>query len=93
MKTKKYFLDIEFCEAEMVNKIEISKKEFNRQMKFLRAQTYLTKDNECPITEPEWSNKKFEHETYTETCYVFNSGCCNTFLTILETKEGYCFTK
>lgn len=91
MKTRKYFLEVEFCESAMIRKMEISKKEFDKQMKFLRNQTIMTQDYECPIVEPEWSNKKFDHTTYTETCYVFNSGCCVTFLSVLEAKEGYCF--
>lgn len=95
MKTKKYFVEVEFCENQMIKKLEVSKKEFELQLKFLKNSAIVSQqmEYECPIVETEWSNKMYEHANHTETIYVFQSGCCNTYLTILETKEGYCFAK
>ena len=93
MKTKKYFIENEFCDNAMITKMEISKKEFDRQLRFLRNSVIVSQqmEYECPVVEPEWSNRKVDHKTYTETCYVFSSGCCRTFLTVIEAKEGYAF--
>ena len=93
MKTKKYFIENEFCDNEMVLKIEISKKEFDRQLRFLRNSVIVSQqmEYETPVVEPEWSGRTFDHPTCTETVYTFMSGCCVTLLTVLDTNEGYAF--
>lgn len=93
MKTKKYYIENEFCDNEMIFKMEISKKEFDRQLKFLRNSVIVSQQMgyETPVTEPEWSGRKVDHTTCTETIYTFMSGCCATYLTAFETKEGYAF--
>lgn len=91
MKTKKYFVEIEMCENNMMQRMEISKKEYDRQLKYMREQVEATIDYETPVVEPEWSGKVIDHPQTTEVIYCFNCGCCTTYLTKYETKEGYAF--
>lgn len=91
MKTAKYRIVFEYLDSDMCQEMEISKKEFNRQLSFLREQTVHTLGNECPITECE--PRVRDRETFVETMHHFNSGCAVTYLFALECKPGYCFTK
>lgn len=93
MKTAKYKLEIEFYENQMLSDMTITKKEFLRQLAFMREQIELTKDYECPVTEASWSPQVREHKGVIETVYTFCSGCGRTFLTAFECKPGYHFTK
>lgn len=91
MKTRKYTVETECCENAMLWQMEISKKEFDRQLKLMRNQVIVTAEYETPVIEPEHSGKTFDHPTYTETIFVFQSACSVTFLTHFEAKEGYKF--
>lgn len=91
MKTAKYRIEIEFLETAMHQSLDISKREYNRQLAFMRQQVKATADNECPVTEAETLSG--DHKGYTETWHRFNCGCCATYLIALECKEGYHFTK
>lgn len=91
MKTAKYRIVFEYLDADMCNEMEISKKEFNRQLSFMRQQVENTKDNECPINECDQMVR--DRESLVETVYHFNSGCAVTYLYALECKPGYCFKK
>ena len=91
MKTAKYRIEVEFLETAMCQTLDISKKEYNRQLAFMRQQVRDTADNECPVAEIE--PRSYDHEGMTETVHRFNSGCCATYLIALECKEGYRFTK
>ena len=91
MKTSKYYIENDFLENDMLLRMEISKKEFNRQLAFLRQQIKTTKDDECPIVEPEYSGRTHEVTSYTETRYYFRSGCAETCLVEMKTKEGFYF--
>lgn len=89
-KTVKYFISFENLENQMSTEIEISKSEYNRQIKFLRAQIKNTEDTDAPIEEME--EKIYVRETSIETRNSFNCGCSFTDLTKIECKDGYCFT-
>ena len=91
MKTAKYRIVFEYLEADMCQEMDITKKEFTRQLAFLRQQVENTKDNECPVTECDTRIR--DRETFTETTHHFTSGCAVTYLFALECKEGYRFTR
>ena len=91
MKTAKYRIVFEYLETDMCQEMGISKKEFNRQLFFLRQQVKNTTVNECPVTECEPRIR--DHESLVETMYHFTSGCAVTYLFALECKPGYCFKK
>lgn len=91
MKAAKYRIVFEFLETDMCREMGISKKEFTRQLAFLRRQVEETTGNECPVTEGE--PRVRDRETFVETMYHFSSGCAVTYLFALECKEGYRFTK
>ena len=91
MKTAKYRLEIEFLDTAMCQAMDITKKEYTRQLAFMRQQVRDTADNECPVHEID--ARSYDHEGLTETVHQFASGCCVTFLIALECKEGYRFTK
>lgn len=89
MKTKLYKIQFQFIETNMSSEIIISKKEFDKQLAFLREQIAKTADYECPVEEMQ----AFETDRicYTEKTYVFSSGCATTYLTESICKTGYKF--
>lgn len=90
MKTARYFIHFENIEYSMCQKFEISKKEYENQVKFMKNQVNITSiDEETPVTEIE--PKIFEYEKYTETIITFQCACAFTDLIKKECKEGYCF--
>lgn len=90
MKTEKYFIEFDYCEIGMCAPMSISKKEFNRQLAFMREQVTETKDNEeTPVQE--FDPIRSDLGTTERTVYVFHSGCTRTFLTELKCKPGYRF--
>lgn len=92
MKTAKYKIQFEGYEVMMSTDMEITKKEFNRQLAFLRQQVKDTPDtNEYPVKE--YEPHVYERSGFTETVYHFNSGCADTYLTALVCKPGYHFKK
>lgn len=91
IKTTKYRIEIDFLETAMCQTLDIPKKEYNRQLAFMRQQVRDTADYECPVTEVDV--RSYDHEHMTETVHRFNSGCCSTCLIVLKCKEGYCFAK
>lgn len=90
MKTAKYVIAFDSIDTDMCYELVISKKEYNRQLAFLRQQVERTKDNECPCTERIY---KHDHGTFTETTIYFSVATATTYLSALECKEGYHFTK
>jgi redox-regulated HSP33 family molecular chaperone len=90
MKTVKYFISFENLENQMCNEFEISKAEYNKQIKFLREQIKNTEDTEAPIEEME--ERVLQNETLVKTIISFNCGCSFTDLIKMECKAGYCFT-
>lgn len=91
MKTIKYFIEFDYCENGMCSPMEISKKEFMIQLKFLRKQIDITEFYDTPITESEAIVR--ETESTVENTYVFLSGCARTFLTVCKCKPGYRFKR
>lgn len=89
MKTKIYKIAFQFIESDMCSNIVISKKEFDRQLAFMREQVKATAKNEYPIEE--YPVEKCDHICYNETTYIFTSGCATTYLFALICKNGYKF--
>lgn len=89
MKTVKYFIECEYLENPMIKKMQISKKEFEANMKHLQKEVEKTVDDECPIELFRDEIKEFE--THTTRTVIFHSGCCSTYLTKITCKEGYRF--
>lgn len=91
MKTKKYYIQVDTIDIDNIMTMEITKKEFDRQLKFLQEQVTNTADAEYPMeTLP---TKIINYETSTAKVYYFTIATTTTYLTIHQTKEGYHFTK
>lgn len=91
MKTVKYFMEFDMCDIDMCSKIEISKKEYERQFKFIQSQMKETEGQEFSVTALEPIIRDFG--TYTSSFYSFSCGCATTYLYKQECKEGYHFKK
>lgn len=80
---------IEFCtnEVDLSLPINISEKEFNRQLNFLRAQT--KGEHEFSVEEKFYDR---EQTGLKIKQYFFTCGNSDTILTELNCKEGYCFS-
>lgn len=89
MKTKIYKIAFQFIDTDMCTNLDISKKEFDRQLAFMREQVKTTAGNEYPIEE--YPMNKKDCICYTETAYIFVSGCATTYLFELVCKNGYKF--
>lgn len=90
MKTVKYLISFENFENSMCRDLEISKKEYDKQLKFMREQVKNTIiDEETPIRET--NIRTYENKTTIETHISFNCGCAYTDLIKIECKEGYHF--
>lgn len=88
MKKEKYILCVECCESEIIKDIKISKKEYKKQLAFLRNQTEKTKEYESPVIERE---TKKDCDTYTQQANYFTCACSTTSLFALVCKKGYVF--
>ena len=91
MKHEMFFIEFSAYDTDMSTRIPLSKKEFNKQLKFLRSQTLQTAENESPVTELKIDQK--ETDTTITNYYFFNCGCADTMLVHYECKPGYCFKK
>lgn len=91
MKTARYFIKFENFEHSMCNDVEISKKEYNKQVKFMREQVKTNIDSEIPVKELD--TKTYEKETTIETVISFICACAYTDIIKIECKDGYCFRK
>lgn len=90
MKTARYTIEFEGYEVDMCKTMEITKKEFNRQLDFMRQQVRTTPEtNEYPVSEAEPITK--EYAGHTTTVYIFHSGTVTTYLTAMICKDGYQF--
>lgn len=89
MKTTKYWVEVECCDIITLQKMYISKKEFNRQLMELRANVILTEG--CETCTEKVQDFVQEYDTYTAHFYQFNTACCITVLCEMKTKEGYKF--
>ena len=86
MRTTRYTVEIDYLETDMLQRMDITKKEYKRQLDFLRMQVRATVDNECPVEE---SVEVQDREGYTKTVSVYRCGCCTTYLTAIECHPGY----
>ena len=89
MIKKRFFIEFENYENKMSTSIQISEKEYNKQLKFLREQIVKTEDDDIPIEECKLI--KGETKTTVSTTIRFRSGLADVYLTKEETKEGYRF--
>jgi hypothetical protein len=91
MKKTKCFIECEMLETPMIQKMEINKKEFEENIKHLMNECEITIDHENPVELFRDEIKEFD--TFTIRTVIFHCGCCETYLTKYECKEGYCFKK
>lgn len=96
-KTKKYTLKvIGYADYEMVSEMEISKREFDVQIKALREQINepipedMDEESYVSICEDVFD---YDYESYTQITYCFSVSNTNVFLTARECKEGYHFKR
>lgn len=86
MKTAKYILEIDMLDTDMLQSMELTKKEYNRQLAYLHSQVQATADHECPVEE---SEEVIDLNGYTKTVNIYRCGCCTTYLTAFECYPGY----
>jgi hypothetical protein len=89
MKTAKYILEIDMLDTDMVQSMELTKKEYNRQLAYLHSQVQATADHECPVEETE---HVLDRDGYTKTINMYSCGCCTTYLIAYECRPGYHLT-
>lgn len=90
--TKKYYLEMQNIENPMLAKMQLSEKEFNKQLEYLRKRVQETMEEESE-NKIEETTRTYDHGNYTETCYWFTNCCCDTILSKYECKQGYEFKK
>lgn len=87
----KYFIQFVGCEYDMSTQIQISKKEFKKQIKLLEKQTQLAKNEYEDSTAS--NNHIMENET--RECFIktyhYNIYTSDVYLTHYECKQGYKF--
>lgn len=89
MKTAKYILEIDMLDTDMLQSMELTKKEYNRQLAYLHSQVQATADNELPVEE---SKEVHDRDGYTKTITMYSCGCCTTYLIAIECYPGYHLT-
>lgn len=87
MIKKKFLIWFENYENAMSTQISISESVFKEQLRFLREQVKLTKDDDVPVKEVQCS--VLETESTVTTTYYFSSGLADTYIRKIEAKEGY----
>lgn len=87
MIKKKFLIWFKNYENSMSTEISISESVFKEQLRFLREQVRLTKDDEIPVEE--LGVRVTETSATVETEYNFRSGLADVYLTKVEAKEGY----
>lgn len=90
--TKKFYLEVENYENPMLNKMQITEKEFVRQLKFLTNIVNITENKEDQDA-LEKRIRIYDHGNFTETVYYFTNCCCDTILVKYECKKGFSFVK
>lgn len=88
MKKDKYFIYFECCEVEMSKEMEISKKEYQRQLQHLTSQLSETKDWDTPM---EVRINNFEDDKLKYEINRFDVATGSTYLKKITCKDGYCF--
>ena len=74
-KTVKYTIEFHAIETPLSTEIQLSGKEFDKQLKFLLQQTLDTKDNEYPV---ETNATEQDYTGYTVTRYRFSIATSGT---------------
>ena len=87
-KTEKYMIEVENLEMDIIAPMEISKKEYKRQLKHLRD---TTQETICDTTTLEVPMRVIEKECYIIYEHLFSRGCSITTLSRRVCKEGYIF--
>ena len=88
MKTEKYGIGFMSIETSMCSQIEISKKEYDKQIRFLNKKIEMTQADEYPM---EKSEMVFQNEQMIETVTSYSVGTGETILIKYECKPGYHF--
>lgn len=88
LKMKKFILRVIANDVEMLAPLTISKKEFDRQLKFLRQQVKdVEDDDDCEVfIQEDIFNFDYNHATLTSYC--FGVRATSVFLNVWEAKEG-----
>lgn len=88
MKTKKYLLESEAIETMMIEKIEITKKQYDQMIRGLEKRLIETQSDEYPIEKDE---RVYHFDNYVEIVKSYRCGCYTTYLTQLICNAGYCW--
>ena len=88
MKVTKYFIFFDCCEVEMSTEIEISKSEYEKQLKFLNNKIDETKDWECPM---EVISDTYDNERTKIEYFRFDVATGSVYLKKITCKEGFYF--
>ena len=92
MKKTRYYISFDNLEIDMSTAIEISKKEYDAQLNFLREQVRVTARNGSEVTLNELDPVSHDFGNCVQTLIWFTCGCAGTLLQKVECKKGYCFT-
>ena len=87
-KTAKYTIEFHSVETPLSTEIQISAKEFDKQLKVLLQQTLNTKDDEFPV---ETHTKEDDFTGCTVLRYRFSVATGDVYLTRYQCKPGYQF--
>lgn len=92
-ENEKYILRVFAHDVELLSSIKLSRKEFERQLRFLQQQVRDAKaeDDEGDEFEVHMQKDVLQNDYERETCttYWFGVGEANVFLDMWECKEGY----
>ena len=85
MKTKRYTLTVETSDTTMIQTLEISRQEFERQMHSLKALS-------LPFGKVEKQNDVVHKtDTITETMYIFTRDATHIILSYQQASKGHAF--
>ena len=90
MVTKEYIIRFQNIETSMSTQIKISKKEYDKQYKYLMSQIEETKEDECPMEHTTYND---DLEKITQQRDYFTVACADTVLIKRECKPGYQFIR
>ena len=85
-----YYLEINNYETPILHRMELTKKEYEKQLKFLKQQVEDTKEDDIPMT---MTIRSKEYDTYTATAHRFDLACSSTYLTCYKCKENFTFKR
>ena len=89
MKTRRYFIEFYSNEIALSTEIDLTQKEYLKQLDFLTEQVEKSKSFEYPVEKS--VNYFNQRPDYNETITGFSSGLGSTYLILQECKEGYRF--